>query len=135
MSSQTEQVFRTAKQWLALPEHKKRYPVRHATGKKGKRGIFFHISETKPVRGESSHHPQYYAVPIQDTYKGQKYYYFDECEEKKTYAQWRREGRIVRPGSVPCSGSRAGYNPETKEHFEIQYFLLSDTRKIRPDGR
>lgn len=134
MSILQEKNFRTAKQWLALPEAQKRYPIRGAKGTRRKRGLYFHVSETKPVRCEASHHPTYLATPVSDTYKGQQYYYFDECEVKKTFAQWRKEGRIVRLGSVPCSGSRSGFNPCTKERFEIQFFLRSDTRRIRSNG-
>ncbi|WP_274007510.1 hypothetical protein [Vibrio parahaemolyticus] len=134
MSVSNKQEFLTAKQWLALPEKQKRYPTRGAQGTKHKRGTYFHINETKPVKGEASYHPKYFAEAIKDTYKGQRYYYFDECEQKKTFAQWRREGRIVKPNSVPCSGTRSGFNPDTKEHFEIQYFLRSDTRPIHSNG-
>ncbi|KAB0290066.1 MULTISPECIES: hypothetical protein [Vibrio] len=130
----TDSKTRTARQWLALPTKDKRYPKRGAIGMKGKRGIYFHISQTKPVRSEATHHPFFDVLPVPEQYKNLNYYYFDECEEKKTVAQWRKEGRIVKSGSVPCSDLRSGFNPKTNEHFQIQFFLRTDTRPIGYNG-
>ncbi|SBS66948.1 hypothetical protein [Vibrio atlanticus] len=131
----TSSEMRTAMQWLALPIKDKRYPVRGAVGTKEKKGVYFHISQTKPVRSEATHHPFFDVLQIPDQYKNLNYYYFDECEVKKTPHQWLKYGRVVRPGSVPCSGTRSGFNPNTKQHFEISYFLKSDTRKMRQNGQ
>lgn len=130
----TDSKMRTARQWLALPVKDKRYPVRGAVGVKGKKGVYFHISQTKPVCSEATHHPFFDVLPVADQYKNLKYYYFDECEIKLTPHQWLKHGRVVRPGSVPCSGTRSGFNPSTRQHLEISYFLRSDTRKISFNG-
>lgn len=120
--------MKTAKQWLALKQEEKRYPRRGEIGKIGKRGTYYHFDQTVPVRSEATHHPFPDRNPVKDQYKGISYYYYDECEPKKTPKQWIDEdGRRVIPGSVPCAKTRSGFNPITKESFEISYFLRSDT--------
>ncbi|EOX4848390.1 hypothetical protein ACPP0W_003509 [Vibrio alginolyticus] len=125
-------IMKTAKQWLSLPAKSKRYPRRGEVGVVGKKGTYFHIDQTIPVRSEATHHPFFEVKPVDDTYKGICYFYYDECEVKKTPLQWIKENnRRVIPNSVPCSVSRKGFNPETKESFEIFYFLKSDTVKLK----
>ncbi len=133
-NTMTESKMRTARQWLALPTKDKRYPMRGAKGVKGKKGVYFHISQTKPVRSEATHHPFFEVLPVADQYKDLNYYYFDECEVKRTPRQWLKFGRVVKPGSVPCNGTRSGFNPKTRQHIEISYFLMSDTRKMFCNG-
>lgn len=134
MSICSSEDYRTAKQWLALKNDEKRYPIRGAVGVVRKRGEYFHKSQTRPVKCEATHHPDFNISPIPVLYKGYKYYYFDECEEKNTPNQWRKQKLIVIPGSIPCSGSRSGFNPTSKQHFEYEFFLKSDTRPMRNNG-
>jgi len=122
--------LKTAKQWLALKQEDKRYPMRGEVGKICKRGTYFHFDQTVPVRSEATHHPLAGFLPVEEKYKDITYYYFDECEPKKTPRQWREEGRRVIPNSVPCDKTRNGFNPSNGESFEICYFLRSDTVKL-----
>ncbi|EGR0306723.1 hypothetical protein FMH14_21010 [Vibrio alginolyticus] len=121
---------KTSKQWLALKQKDKRYPKRGEVGTIGKRGTYYHFDQTLPVRSEATHHLLAGFLPIHEQYKGITYYYFDECEPKKTPRQWREEGRRVLPNSVPCNKTRNGFNPSNGESFEISYFLRSDTVKL-----
>ncbi|PTP86943.1 hypothetical protein [Vibrio splendidus] len=122
--------LKTAKQWLALKQEEKRYPRHCEIGKVCKRGTYYHYDQTIPVRSEATHHLLAGFVPVNEQYKGITYYYFDECEPKKTPRQWREEGRRVIPNSVPCHKTRNGFNPVNRESFEISYFLRSDTVRI-----
>lgn len=122
--------LKTAKQWLALKQEDKRYPMRGEIGKVCKRGTYYHYDQTIPVRSEATHHPFPGFLPVSEKYKDISYYYFDECEPKKTPRQWREEGRRVIPNSVPCDKTRNGFNPSNGESFEICYFLRSDTVKL-----
>ncbi|MEZ8717856.1 hypothetical protein AB6D81_17905 [Vibrio splendidus] len=122
--------LKTAKQWLALKQEDKRYPRQGEIGKVCKRGIYYHYDQTIPVRSEATHHLLAGFLPVYEQYKGISYFYFDECEPKRTPRQWRELGRRVIPGSLPCSKTRSGFNPSNGESFEVSYFLRSDTVKL-----
>jgi hypothetical protein len=119
---------KTALKWLTS---KKRYPISGMIGIKNKRWEYFYEDQTKPVRSGATHHPFFNVKPIPNKIHGIEYYYYDECERKRTPNQWLKIGRKVIRDSVPCSGSRSGFNPSTRQHIDsINFFLISDTRKV-----
>ncbi|EOX4800900.1 hypothetical protein ACIL2P_003821 [Vibrio alginolyticus] len=118
----------TAKQWL---DKFKRYPASGEVGirQNGKRGLFFTYEQTLKVCSESTVHPFLDVEPIPLLRRGKSYYYHNQCEAKLTFHQWQKQGRQVRPNSVPCE-VRKGFCQRTKQQISISYFLKADTYTI-----